>query len=199
MIAREFEGGSILSQLQCAGMTSVLELMQQGYPSRTLFSELYHMYQKHLPPELARLDPRMFCKALFKALGLDDNDFKFGLTKVFFRPGKFAEFDQILRSDPENLRILVAKVKKWILASHWKKAQWCALSVIKLKNKIIYRREALIVIQKSVKMHIARKQHAPRYKGIMRLKTLQTQIERIGKLASNLKVIIFRIFVLAIS
>ena len=79
---REFEGGSILSQLQCAGMTSVLELMQQGYPSRTLFSELYNMYKMHLPPELIRLDPRMFCKALFKALGLDDNDFKFGMTKV---------------------------------------------------------------------------------------------------------------------
>ena len=29
MISRCFEGGSILSQLQCAGMTSVLELMQQ--------------------------------------------------------------------------------------------------------------------------------------------------------------------------
>ena len=71
-----------MSQLQCAGMTSVLELMQQGYPSRTLFSELYNMYKMHLPPELIRLDPRMFCKALFKALGLDDNDFKFGMTKV---------------------------------------------------------------------------------------------------------------------
>ena len=34
MVAREFEGGSVLSQLQCAGMTSVLELMQQGFPSR---------------------------------------------------------------------------------------------------------------------------------------------------------------------
>jgi len=33
----QFEGGSILSQLQCAGMTSVLELMQQGYPSRFQF------------------------------------------------------------------------------------------------------------------------------------------------------------------
>ena len=40
------------------------------------------MYKKYLPPELARLDPRLFCKALFKALGLDDRDFKFGLTKV---------------------------------------------------------------------------------------------------------------------
>ena len=24
---------------------------------------------------------------------------------MFFRPGKFAEFDQLLKSDPENLRL----------------------------------------------------------------------------------------------
>jgi len=168
-------------------MTSVLELMQQGYPSRTQFSELYNMYKNYLPPELARLDPRLFCKALFKALGLDDNDFKFGLTKVFFRPGKFAEFDQILKSDPENLRKLIAKVKKWILCSQWKKAQWCALSVIKLKNKIIYRRMALITIQKWTRMHLAYKQHAHRYKGVLRLKKSKSQIEAIGQMSSTLK------------
>lgn len=62
MIDHCFEGGSILSQLQCSGMTSVLELMQQGYPSRCPFNELYKMYQKLMPPELARLDSRLFCK-----------------------------------------------------------------------------------------------------------------------------------------
>lgn len=62
------------------------------------------------------------------------------MTKVFFRPGKFAEFDQILRSDQENLANLVAKVRKWLICSRWKKAQWCGLSVIKRKfiNKFIY-------------------------------------------------------------
>ena len=49
--------------------------------------------------------------ALMQALGLDDNDFKFGLTKVFFRPGKFAEFDQLMKSDPDNLRILISRVR----------------------------------------------------------------------------------------
>ena len=46
-----------------------------------------------------------------------------------------------------HVRILVEKVKKWIICSRWKKAQWCALSVIKLRNKIIYRRNALVFIQ----------------------------------------------------
>ncbi|MEQ2316010.1 Unconventional myosin-VI [Ameca splendens] len=133
MVSHQFEGAQILSQLQCSGMVSVLDLMQGGFPSRAPFHELYNMYQKYMPPKLTRLDPRLFCKALFKALGLDENDYKFGLTKVFFRPGKFAEFDQIMRSDPEHLAELVKKVNKWLIHSRWKKVQWCALSVIKCK------------------------------------------------------------------
>lgn len=48
--------------LYFSGMNSVLDLMQQGFPSRTQFSELYNMYKNYLPPDLARLDPRLFCK-----------------------------------------------------------------------------------------------------------------------------------------
>lgn len=68
MVDHEFEGGAILSQLQCSGMTSVLELMQQGFPSRAPFHDLYNMYKKYLPSELARLDPRLFCKVCFLQL-----------------------------------------------------------------------------------------------------------------------------------
>jgi myosin VI len=160
-------------------MVSVLSLMQQGFPSRTQFSELYAMYKSYLPAELARLDPRLFCKALFKALNLRDNDFKFGLTKVFFRPGKFAEFDEIMKSDPKNLAQLISKVKKWLIWARWKSAQWCALSVIKrrrtssmhifdtfeivlVKNKILYRRKCLIDIQRHTRMHLVYKRYAPR-------------------------------------
>jgi myosin-6 len=187
MVAHMFDGGSVLSQLQCAGMTSVLELMQQGYPSRAPFSDIYNMYKKFLPPDLARLDPRLFCKALFKALGLDDNDFKFGMTKVFFRPGKFAEFDTLMRSDPENLKVLIGRVKQWLLHSQWKKAQWCALSVIKLKNKIAYRQQALVTIQKTVKMYIAKKKHRPRYQALVKIRYLHGQVQQIGSMAKSLK------------
>ena len=39
------------------------------------------------------------------------------------------------------VQVLVGRVKKWLIRSHWKKAQWAALSVIKLRNKIQFRRE----------------------------------------------------------
>ncbi|RCN45917.1 myosin head [Ancylostoma caninum] len=134
MSAQICDGAAILSQLKCAGMASVLKLMQKGFPSRTSFADLYSMYQRQLPPDLVRLDPRLFCKCLFRALGLNNIDYKFGQTKVFFRPGKFAEFDQLLRQDPEHMRQLIEKVRSWLLKARWRKAQYGAWSVIKRES-----------------------------------------------------------------
>lgn len=58
----EFVGSLILTQLKCSGMTSVLELMEHGYPSRCQFEDLYKMYEKYLPPELKKLHPKTFCE-----------------------------------------------------------------------------------------------------------------------------------------
>ncbi|CAF4851043.1 unnamed protein product [Rotaria sp. Silwood1] len=187
MVPNLFEGGQILSQLQCSGMVSVLDLMQQGFPSRTQFSELYGMYKSYLPKELAKLDPRLFCKALFKALNLHDTDFKFGLTKVFFRPGKFAEFDEIMKSDPKNLAVLISKVKKWILWTRWKKAQWCVLSVIKLKNKILYRRQCLVDIQRHIRMHLVYKRYASQIRDLVKVKALYEQVSSMEKIVRQMK------------
>lgn len=71
---------------------------------------------------------------MFRAVGVNECDYKFGVSKVFFRPGKFAEFDAIMHSDPENLKQMIEKVQKYLTTLHWKQSQWCALSVIKCKT-----------------------------------------------------------------
>uniref|UniRef100_A0A8C1BZH6 Unconventional myosin-VI n=1 Tax=Cyprinus carpio carpio TaxID=630221 RepID=A0A8C1BZH6_CYPCA len=187
MVSHQFEGAQILSQLQCSGMVSVLDLMQGGFPSRAPFHELYNMYKQYMPAKLTRLDPRLFCKALFKALGLNENDYKFGLTKVFFRPGKFAEFDQIMKSDPDHLAELVKRVNKWLICSRWKKVQWCALSVIKLKNKMLYRAKACIQMQKTVRMWLCKRKHKPRIDGLVKACNLKKRMEKLNEVVSGLK------------
>lgn len=62
MADHDFEGGLALAQLKCSGTTSVLELMEYGYPSRVPFAELYNMYKSFLPPELVKLQPKIFCE-----------------------------------------------------------------------------------------------------------------------------------------
>ncbi|XP_077018387.1 unconventional myosin-VI isoform X3 [Tamandua tetradactyla] len=187
MTNHQFEGAQILSQLQCSGMVSVLDLMQGGFPSRASFHELYNMYKKYMPDKLARLDPRLFCKALFKALGLNEVDYKFGLTKVFFRPGKFAEFDQIMKSDPDHLAELVKRVNHWLICSRWKKVQWCSLSVIKLKNKIKYRAEACIKMQKTIRMWLCKRRHKPRIDGLVKVGTLKKRLDKFNEVVNALK------------
>ncbi|CAH6777943.1 unconventional myosin-VI isoform X3 [Phodopus roborovskii] len=187
MTSHHFEGAQILSQLQCSGMVSVLDLMQGGFPSRASFHELYNMYKKYMPEKLARLDPRLFCKALFKALGLNEVDYKFGLTKVFFRPGKFAEFDQIMKSDPDHLAELVKRVNLWLVCSRWKKVQWCSLSVIKLKNKIKYRAEACIKMQKTIRMWLCKRRHKPRIDGLVKVGTLKKRLDKFNEVVNALK------------
>ena len=182
-----FNGGDILSQLQCAGMVSVLDLMQGGFPSRTAFQDLYDMYRSVLPPALAQLDPRTFAKALFKALGLNEDDFQFGVSKVFFRPGKFAEFDTIMRADPENLANLVSKVMEWLVKQRWKKIAWATVSCLKFAAKIRARAGAAVVMQKTILMYLARAQHKHRYEGIKQLSTLRSQLDVMNEVVDKLE------------
>lgn len=133
MQEQEFEGSLALAQLICSGTTAVLELMEYGFPSRVPFAELYNMYKSFLPPELVKLVPKTFCEAMLYSLKLNSKEFKFGITKVFFRPGKFIEFDRIMKSDPENLKAIVANVKKWLIRSRWIKSVFAAICVIKSK------------------------------------------------------------------
>jgi myosin-6 len=188
-IPKEFTGGEILSQLQCAGMVTVMDLMQGGFPSRTAFAELYDMYKAALPPALAKLDPRTFAKALFKALGLNEADFQFGVSKVFFRPGKFAEFDQIMKADPENLVKLVDKVLLWLVKGRWKKITWATVSCLKFAAKIRQRGAAVLQMQALVKMYFEKKQHLPRAHGLATLTKITDEVsplrETVEKLPKN--------------
>lgn len=185
MVAHKFEGGQILSQLHCSGMDSVLELMQQGYPSRSSFTELYQSYKRYLPSHLARLDSHLFCRTLFKAVGLNDTDFRFGSSKVFFRPGKFAEFDQIIRSDSEHVAELVKRVSKWLICSRWRKAQYCTLSVIKLNNKILYRRSLIIRLQKYWRMVVVCNKLKFRLNAIKIAKGIESSLREFEKIAAQ--------------
>lgn len=67
------------------------------------------------------------------SLGLHDKDYKFGVTRVFFRPGKYSEFDTMMKSDPENLKSIVDAVLSWLVKSRWRKSIFAVLSIIKCK------------------------------------------------------------------
>ena len=58
----------------------------------------------------------------------------FSSSSTSYSSHQFAEFDQIMKSDPDHLAELVKKVNQWLICSRWRKVQWCGLSVIKRES-----------------------------------------------------------------
>ena len=100
---------------------------------------------------------------------------------------QFAEFDTIMKSDPENLVNLVQKVVDWLLKQRWKKIAWASVSSLKFAAKIRARAGAAVVCQKLIRMYLARHIHKPRYIGIRELNVMNTQIPTMINLIAKLK------------
>lgn len=83
--------------------------------------------------------PHLNFKAILGSLKLHEKDYKFGVTRVFFRPGKYTEFDQLIKSDPESLKEMIKNLAKWLVRSRWWKAQFTAIASIKRKYIIEFR------------------------------------------------------------
>uniref|UniRef100_A0A915Q8B6 Uncharacterized protein n=1 Tax=Setaria digitata TaxID=48799 RepID=A0A915Q8B6_9BILA len=172
MKSNQFDGAQILTQLKCAGMSSALKVMQRGFPSRISYLSLYNMYQKHLPSRLATLDAQLLCKCLFRVVGLEEKDYKFGLTKAFFRHGKFAEFDKILHQDNENIEHLVECMSSWLSRFRFRKVQFAVISLVKVERLLAYRAKCRIIIQNAVRSYLTYKLYRPRINVLLAVTTL---------------------------
>lgn len=83
---------------------------------------------------------------------MNEADFQFGISRVFFRPGKFAEFDTIMRADPESLTQLVAKVQLYLVKARFKKISWACVASFRFEKKIKARGAAATIMQNVIKM-----------------------------------------------
>uniref|UniRef100_A0A7N8WMT5 Unconventional myosin-VI n=1 Tax=Mastacembelus armatus TaxID=205130 RepID=A0A7N8WMT5_9TELE len=179
-------------RVKSPGMVSVLDLMQGGFPSRAPFHELYNMYEKYMPPKLTRLDPRLFCKALFKALGLNENDYKFGLTKVFFRPGKVRLLQHLLCPPSDMLIYALFLQRKTIDSEGNQQMRFFFLRPMNNSSylsQILYRTSACIKMQKTVRMWLCKRKHKPRWviDGLVKVRTLKKRMDRFTEVVTGLK------------
>ena len=54
-----------------------------------------------------------------------------------FLSQQFAEFDQVMRNDPDNLRVLVEQVQHWLVCKRWKKVIYGTICVQKREQRSI--------------------------------------------------------------
>merc|ERR1712136_113788 len=87
----------ILHQLRCNGVLEGIRICRKGFPSRMPFSDFKQRYTIIAASAIPAgfIDAKVACEKLIEALQLDENEFRIGHTKVFFRSGIVGELEDL--------------------------------------------------------------------------------------------------------
>ncbi|ANB14876.1 myosin 1 [Sugiyamaella lignohabitans] len=92
---KQFDNMLVLDQLRCNGVLEGIRIARTGYPNRLFFSEFrlrYEVLVSNMPK--GYIEGQKASELILKNLGLDENLYKVGLTKVFFKSGVLAELEE---------------------------------------------------------------------------------------------------------
>merc|ERR1740131_237895 len=134
------DGQLVLHQLRCNGVLEGIRICRKGFPSRMQFNDFKQRYQilaaSAIPPGF--IDGKVACEKLIEALQLDENEFRIGLTKVFFRAGIVGELEEMR---DERLSKIIAQFQAYCKA-HLERVEFK-----KKKDRIV----GLAVLQRTIR------------------------------------------------
>ncbi|KAM7420919.1 hypothetical protein PAMA_015226 [Pampus argenteus] len=86
----------VLDQLRCNGVLEGIRICRQGFPNRIPFQEFRQRYEILTPNAIPRtfMDGKQASELMISALELDQNLFRVGQSKVFFRAGVLAHLEE---------------------------------------------------------------------------------------------------------
>merc|ERR1712002_93408 len=134
------EGQLVLHQLRCNGVLEGIRICRKGFPSRMLFADFRQRYQILAASAIPAgfIDGKVASEKLIEALQLDENEFRIGLTKVFFRSGIVGELEEMR---DERLSKIIAQFQAY-----------CKGHLMRIEyKKMCDQRIGLAVIQRNVR------------------------------------------------
>lgn len=161
-----FDHGYVVDQLRCTGMLATCELLKVGLPTRVSYEEICRIYKPVLPPSVVPLfapyNDRTFTEAVLWSFRVDPDAYRLGRTKVFFKTGKIALLDALLKVDMKKMGPwIVARLRKWLARRRWRYAtakimgQRAFLWLYEYTKK---RKAAIVKMQAVMRMFAVRKQ-----------------------------------------
>ncbi|OQR94895.1 myosin-like protein [Achlya hypogyna] len=161
-----FDNGYVVDQLRCTGMLATCELLKVGLPTRVSYEEICRIYKPVLPPNVTPMfacyNERTFTEAVLWAFRVDADAYRLGRTRVFFKTGKIALLDALLKVDMKKMGPwIVARLKKWLARRRWRYATakiMAQRAFLWLLEHMRKRKAAIIKLQAVARMFAVRKQ-----------------------------------------
>merc|ERR1712183_747727 len=126
------------------GVLEGIRICRKGFPSRMGFNDFKQRYQILAASAIPAgfIDGKVACEKLIEALQLDENEFRIGLTKVFFRAGIVGELEEMR---DERLSKIIAQFQAYCKA-HLERVEYK-----KKKDRIV----GLAVLQRNIRKFFA--------------------------------------------
>lgn len=92
----KIEAPLVLDQLRCNGVLEGIRICRQGFPNRIPFQEFRQRYELLTPNVIPKgfMDGKKACEQMIEALDLDQNLYRVGQSKIFFRAGVLAHLEE---------------------------------------------------------------------------------------------------------
>lgn len=159
-----FENGYVVDQLRCTGMLATCELLKVGLPTRVTYAEICAIYKPALPPAVTHLfkltTDRTFTEAVLWSFRVDSEAYRLGRSRIFFKTGKIALLDALLKVDMVKMGPwILSRLKKWLARRRWRYAlakilsQQAFLSLLTVRRG---RRAATSTLQRTWRMVLVR-------------------------------------------
>jgi myosin protein heavy chain len=94
--AGKIDAQLVLDQLRCNGVLEGIRICRQGFPNRIPFQEFRQRYELLTPNVIPKgfMDGKKACEKMILALELDNNLYRVGQSKIFFRAGVLAQLEE---------------------------------------------------------------------------------------------------------
>lgn len=144
---KQFGNPLVLDQLRCNGVLEGIRIARTGFPNRLPFAEFRSRYEvlcKDFPRGI--IDGQKTVQLIVSKLKLDTAVFRVGLTKIFFRAGVLAELEE-----KRDLLIQLIMTRFQANARGFTRR--------KAAYKLLYRAEAVNVIEESFRAYLKLQQN----------------------------------------
>ncbi|XP_032584528.1 myosin heavy chain, muscle isoform X26 [Drosophila mojavensis] len=132
----------VMHQLTCNGVLEGIRICRKGFPNRMVYPDFKMRYQILNPKGIKGIeDPKKCTKILIESTELNDDQYRLGNTKVFFRAGVLGQMEEFR---DERL----GKIMSWMQA--WARGYLARKGFKKLQEQ----RVALKVVQRNLRKYL---------------------------------------------
>ncbi|XP_050723307.1 unconventional myosin-Va-like isoform X3 [Eriocheir sinensis] len=143
-MAFTFDPTRAIQQLRACGVLETVRISAAGYPSRWTYLEFFCRYRVLChSKDIVRNDMRMTCEKIIANMINDEDKFKFGRTKIFFRAGQVAYMEKLRADRLSACGIMIQKhVRMYLHRNRFRTMRRAAITIQKYARGMAARRRA---------------------------------------------------------